>query len=76
VKQIELQLVISSKIGFIIRLITTVLLVVFLLGGKYLFESVFGVKYPQVMAPTKRTPTLGRIDQYRAKARSDAQQYF
>jgi hypothetical protein len=36
---------------------------------------VFGVKYPQLMAPTKRTPALGRINQYRPKARSDAQPY-
>jgi hypothetical protein len=39
------------------------------------YESVFGVKYPQVMAPTRRTPTLGKLNLYRAKARSDAQPY-
>jgi hypothetical protein len=50
-------------------------LLVALLGGKYLFDIVFGVKYPQLMAPTKRTPALGRINQYRSKARSDAQPY-
>jgi hypothetical protein len=27
------------------------------------------------MAPTRRTPTLGKLNQYRAKARSDAQPY-
>jgi hypothetical protein len=29
------------------------------LGGKYFLESVFGVKYPQIMAPTKRVSTVG-----------------
>jgi hypothetical protein len=49
----------------------------FLLGGKYLLASVFGVKYPKMMAPPKPVPSVGwsgaqKINEHPTRARTDA----